>query len=94
MIEGELSYLVAPKYFYNADFSLSRRYNGRVWNDCFCSSATCAIEAHLELERKDKEIALQRAKLAFNVPDAHVKPKQLLALIKDSKIWFCSTYFL
>ncbi len=40
--------------------------------------------------KQEKEMAVQRSQEAFNTTDAKVKPKQLLAMVKDPKTYFYS----
>jgi hypothetical protein len=36
----------------------------------------------------EKQIAVRRTRENFNIPHTRIRPKQLLAVIKDPKAWF------
>ncbi|KAJ8103705.1 putative pantothenate transporter [Lipomyces tetrasporus] len=38
--------------------------------------------------KKEKEIGMRRSREAFNIPHTKIQPKQLIAVIKDPKVWF------
>jgi hypothetical protein len=41
---------------------------------------------------EQKDIAIRRSREAYNIIDAKINPRQLLALLKDPKIYFYGTF--